>query len=67
MRLDPRRLPPTRRAELDAFAAACRARPELAGMVQTLFDRLLPRTRTEEAGSDLPSLLGANGFDRVAA
>ena len=66
MRRDPRRLPAGRRAELDAFAAACRARPELAGMVQTLFDRLLPRAASAEAGGDLASLLDANGFDRVA-
>ena len=38
-----RRSPPARRAELDRFGAACRTRPELAGMVQTLFDHLLPR------------------------
>ncbi len=44
LRLDPRTLSPTRRAELDRFATACRTRPELSGMVQTLFDRLLPRT-----------------------
>ena len=66
MRLDPRRLPAGRRAELDAFAAACRTRPDLSGMVQTLFDRLLPRASAEEAGADLHSLLDANGFDRVA-
>ena len=42
LRIEPRTLSATRRAELDRFAAACRTRPELAGMVQTLFDRLLP-------------------------
>ncbi len=66
MRLDPRRLPAGRRAELDAFAAACRTRPELGGMVQTLFDRLLPRAAPTEAGGDLHSLLLANGFDSTA-
>ena len=50
MRRDPRSLPASRRAELDAFGAACRTRPELSGMVQTLFDRLLPQTRRESAG-----------------
>jgi hypothetical protein len=66
LRLDPRTLPATRRAELDRFAAACRTRPELSDMVQTLFDRLLPRTRREDAGDEtLGALLRANGFDRV--
>ncbi len=66
MRLDPRELTVSRRSELDAFGAACRTRPELAGMVQTLFDRLLPRPRGEPGvGQDLASLLAANGFDPV--
>jgi hypothetical protein len=55
-----------RRAELDRFGAACRTRPELAGMVQVLFDRLLPRTRHEEVIEDsLDALLPRHGFDRV--
>jgi hypothetical protein len=66
LRQDPRSLAATRRAELDRFAAACRTRPELSGMVQTLFDRLLPRARREERGQQsLDTLLAANGFDRV--
>jgi hypothetical protein len=66
VRRDVRGLSSSRRAELDAFGAACRTRPELSGMVQTLFDRLLPRLRPqEEAGQDLASLLAANGFDPV--
>ncbi|HZG67383.1 MAG TPA: UTP--glucose-1-phosphate uridylyltransferase, partial [Herpetosiphonaceae bacterium] len=66
MRLDPRELTVSRRSELDAFGAACRTRPDLAGMVQTLFDRLLPRPREEPGvGQDLASLLAANGFDPV--
>lgn len=66
MRLDPRALTASRRSELDAFGAACRTRPELAGMVQTLFDRLLPRAGQEPGiGQDLSSLLAANGFDPV--
>jgi hypothetical protein len=43
LKADRRSLPQSRRAELDAFGAACRTRPELAGMVDTLFDRLFPR------------------------
>jgi hypothetical protein len=67
LRLDRRKLPALRRAELDRFGAACRTRPELAGMVQTLFDRLLPtyggRHQTDNA--DLESLMEEYGFDRV--
>lgn len=67
MRRDPRSLPASRRAELDAFGAACRTRPELSGMVQTLFDRLLPQTRRETQGEQtLAALLSELGFDPVA-
>ena len=38
-------LPVARRAELDKFGAACRTRPELRDVVQTLFDAILPRAR----------------------
>lgn len=66
LRLDPRRLSPLRRDDLDRFGAACRRRPELAGMVQTLFDRLLPRTLKETGGAnDLDALLTQCGFDRA--
>jgi hypothetical protein len=66
VRRDVRDLPPSRRAELDAFGAACRTRPDLSGMVQLLFDRLLPRARREEEGGrNLASLLAENGFDPV--
>ncbi len=66
LRLDPRTLSPTRRADLDRFGAACRTRPELAGVVQTLFNQLLPRTSREINGAQsLETLLEAYGFDRV--
>ncbi len=59
-------LPPTRRAELDKFGAAARNRPELRGMVQTLFDVLLPRGAGLRAdGPSLKELLEQNGFDRA--
>src|SRR5262249_38209901 len=54
LRQDPRQLTPLRREELDRFGAACRVRPEMAGMVETLFDQLFPRTRKEEAGPQTP-------------
>ena len=66
LRHEQRSLSPFRRTELDRFGAACRTQPELSGMVQALFDRLLPQS--EEAGStsrSLDELLTDYGFDRV--
>ncbi len=66
LRQEMRTLSPLRRSELDRFAGACRTRPELSFMVQTLFDRLLPRMQSHESGhSKLDRLLNANGFDRA--
>ena len=59
------RLPPSRRAELDAFAAACRTQPRLSGMVDTLFDRLFPRASGGGSAADLRKLLADLGFDHV--
>lgn len=65
LRCDARSLPLLRRAELDKFGAACRTRPELRGMVQTLFDAMLPRGKSEDARhGSLSQLLHENGFDR---
>lgn len=59
-------LSPARRADLDLFGAACRTRPEMAGMVSALFDRLLPRARPEDTvGHSLEAILAEHGFDRV--
>ncbi len=64
LRQQSHQLPPLRRAELDKFGAACRTQPELRGMVQTLFDRLLPRLKTDDAGdASLEALLHRYGFD----
>ena len=65
LRQDPRLLPASRRAELDRFGAACRTDSRLAGMVQNLFDHLLPRAPDDEAGAagSLEAMLAANGFD----
>ncbi len=67
LRIDPKYLPPAIRAELDRFATACRTQTELRGVVQELFDSLLPRSRDEKTSSQtLDDLLSANGFDREA-
>jgi hypothetical protein len=59
-------LSPLRRAELDTFATACRTKPELRGMVQTLFDVMLPRGKTDGGENPpLTDLLEQHGFDRV--
>jgi hypothetical protein len=59
-------LPASRRAELDAFGAACRHRPELAGMVDTLFDRLFPRAAGGGTSArELRALLHDLGFDEA--
>lgn len=66
LRSDLRSLSPLERAELSRFSAACRTAPEFSGMVQHLFDHLVPRTETREDGANgLDALLEAYGFDRV--
>ena len=66
LRRELRALSPLRRAELDKFGAACRTRPELGGMVQTLFDALLPRGKTEVTSDQyLGVLLEQHGYDRT--
>ena len=67
VRTEARLLSAARRVELDRFASACRHQPEFAGMVQQMFDHLLPRGHEEPAGGadSLDSLLRAYGFDPV--
>jgi len=66
LRQDPHALSQLRRAELDKFGAACRTKPELRGVVQTLFDVMLPRGKAESAThQSLGALLDQHGFDRV--
>jgi hypothetical protein len=65
LRQEVRLLSPQRRDELERFGVACRRRPEMAGMIETLFDRVLPRPSGQ--GPDrvrLESLLEEHGFDR---
>jgi len=67
LRVEPRLLSASQRAELDRFGTACRTMSELAGMVQNLFDRLLPQAAHEESGKtkSLKDLLAEFGFDRM--
>jgi hypothetical protein len=61
-----RLLPPARRAELEVFGEACRRRPDLGGMVRSIFDHLLPEKAEESSGGgSLEALLEQNGFDRA--
>jgi hypothetical protein len=66
LRADPQTLPPGRRVEIGKFNTACHTRPELAGMVSTLFDRLLPHAGAATGQQQsLAELLEQNGFDRA--
>jgi hypothetical protein len=66
LRQDRYTLSPSRRSELDRFGAACRTQPELSGMVQTLFDQMIPRSGIEdEEEQSLEALLDRLGFDRI--
>ena len=66
LRADPGSLAPQRRVELEKFGVACRTRPELGGMVPALFERLLPRLKTDGGKQEtLAELLEQGGFDRV--
>ena len=67
VRTEARLLSAARRAELDHFASACRHQPEFAGMVQQMFDHLLPRSSEEQSGGahSLESLLAEYGYDPV--
>jgi hypothetical protein len=67
VRTDVSLLSPVRRAELERFTAACRCNAEYSGMIQTLFDHLLPSGQGVE-GSDkqtLRALLDNLGFDAL--
>ncbi len=67
VRSEAKLLSPARRAELDRFASACRNLPEFGGMVQQMFDHLLPRGHEKPSGAahSLDALLRAHGFDAV--
>ena len=66
LRHEPHQLTPFQRAELESLSNASRTKPELAGMVQSLFDRILPQTSQDETEEQsLEMLLDQYGFDRV--
>lgn len=65
LRQEARNWTPARRREMARFGAACRTRPEMAGLAGALFDRLIPATSDAAAsGGTLAELLRENGFDR---
>jgi hypothetical protein len=66
LREDPRAAPASRRGELERVAAAARSSPDLAGLVEALFDRMLPAAKQSAAdrGEERARLPAANGFDR---
>jgi hypothetical protein len=67
IRTEVSRLSPVRRAELERFTAACRSNTEYAGMIQTLFDHMLPTGHDagENGKGTLRTLLDNYGFDRM--
>jgi len=67
LRTEARLLSPARRAELDRFSTACRNQPEFAGMVQQMFDHLLPRgqEKSPDVPDTLETMLQQHGFDAV--
>ncbi len=66
LREDRRTIPASRRHELDRLGHAARSNRDLAGLVEALFDRLLPAAHQTGAdrAEELARLLDANGFDR---
>jgi hypothetical protein len=66
LRTESRMLSPVRRAELERFTSACHEVPEFQGMVQHVFEHLIPHsTEKAERAQSLEDLLAAHGFDSV--
>jgi hypothetical protein len=67
LRQDPRVLTRAKRSELDRVGQSTRRGTDLEGLVESLFERMIPSAPA--AGSDktasLADLLAANGFDRT--
>jgi hypothetical protein len=67
LRMDQRLMPSSRRKELDRLGAASRTMPRYAGIVQDLFDRLLPSAEggVSKQTKTLGELLKDYGFDAL--
>jgi hypothetical protein len=66
LRIESRLLSPARRAELERFTAACHELPEFQGMVQHVFEHLIPhRAQESDRAQSLEALLEAHAFDRM--
>jgi len=66
LRMESRLLSPLRRIELERFTAACHTVPEFQGMVQHVFEHLIPQSpQKADHSQSLEALLEAHGFDRV--
>ena len=66
LRMESRLLSPARRIELERFTAACHTVPEFQGMVQRVFEHLIPQSaQNTDRTQSLEALLAAHGFDRV--
>jgi len=66
IRMESRLLSPLRRTELERFTSACHSVPEFLGMVEHVFEHLIPRSSQKaDRSQSLEALLEAHGFDRV--
>ena len=66
LRTESRLLSPVRRIELECFTTACHTVPEFQGMVQQVFEHLIPQSpQKADRTQSLDALLAAHGFDRV--
>jgi hypothetical protein len=66
LRRESRLLSPLRLVELERFTAACQTVPEFQGMVQHVFEHLIPQgPPAADPGQSLEALLEAHGFDRA--
>ncbi len=66
LRMESRLLSAARRAELERFTVACQTAPEFQGMVQHVFEHLIPQSaQKSDRTQSLDALLEAYGFDRV--
>ena len=66
VRVQPQRLTPAQRVELLTFGSVCRNKPEYGGMVENLFDRLVPHSNGRIYSiSELLPLLNELGFDQA--